>query len=93
MDGPLRRLDGFIGRWRAEGTSYGEGQRADAPRASAVPWTSDESRCTRALPTRLTASESAIIAIAITGAKTGSPAPAPATSNARLRLDTPVTLH
>jgi hypothetical protein len=38
-----RRLDVFIGRWHAEGTSYGEGQRADAPRASAVPWTSDES--------------------------------------------------
>jgi hypothetical protein len=40
---PLRRLDVFIGRWHAEGTSYGEGQRADAPRASAERWTSDES--------------------------------------------------
>jgi hypothetical protein len=38
-----RSLDVFIGRWHAEGTSYAEGQRADDPRASSVPWKSDES--------------------------------------------------
>lgn len=38
-----RNLDVFLGKWRAEGHSYAEGQRADDPRASAVPWTSDES--------------------------------------------------
>lgn len=38
-----RKLDVFVGNWHAEGTSYGEGQRADDPRASGVPWTSDES--------------------------------------------------
>ena len=36
-------LEVFVGRWRANGTSYGDGQSADDPRASAVPWTSDES--------------------------------------------------
>ena len=38
-----RRLEVFIGDWHAEGTSYGDGQDAADPRASGVPWTSDES--------------------------------------------------
>ena len=38
-----RRLEVFIGDWHAEGTSYGDGQDAADPRASSVPWTSDES--------------------------------------------------
>ena len=38
-----RRLEVFIGDWHAEGTSFGEGQDAADPRASGVPWTSDES--------------------------------------------------
>jgi glutathione S-transferase len=38
-----RRLAVFIGKWRAEGSSYAEGQRADDPLASAVPWASEES--------------------------------------------------
>jgi hypothetical protein len=38
-----RRLDVFVGHWHAEGTSYADGQRADDPRASGVPWISDES--------------------------------------------------
>jgi hypothetical protein len=38
-----RRLGVFVGKWRAEGESYAEGQRADDPRASAVPWMSEES--------------------------------------------------
>lgn len=38
-----RRLDVVVGKWRAEGESYGDGQRAADPRASAVPWTSEES--------------------------------------------------
>ena len=38
-----RRLDVFVGEWRAEGESYAEGQRADDPRASVVPWMSEES--------------------------------------------------
>ncbi len=38
-----RRLDVFVGTWHAEGESYAEDQRADEPRASAVPWTSEES--------------------------------------------------
>jgi hypothetical protein len=37
-----RRLNPFIGVWTASGESYAAGQRADDPRASAVPWTSDE---------------------------------------------------
>ncbi len=37
-----RRLDAFVGKWHAEGESYAEGQRPDDPRASAVPWTSEE---------------------------------------------------
>ena len=36
-------LEVFVGRWRANGTSYGDGQTTDDPLASAVPWTSDES--------------------------------------------------
>ncbi len=39
----LQRLNAFVGKWHAEGTSYADGQRADDPLASAVPWTSDES--------------------------------------------------
>ena len=38
-----RKLDVFVGTWRHEGESYGDGQRPDDPLASAVPWTSDES--------------------------------------------------
>ena len=38
-----KRLEIFIGNWHAEGTSYGDGQDATDPRASSVPWTSDES--------------------------------------------------
>lgn len=38
-----RLLNIFIGDWHAEGTSYGDGQDTRQPRASGVPWTSDES--------------------------------------------------
>lgn len=38
-----RKLEVFVGKWRHEGESYGDGQQADDPRASAVPWTGDES--------------------------------------------------
>jgi hypothetical protein len=38
-----RRLDVFVGRWHGKGQSYADGQQADDPIASAVPWTSDES--------------------------------------------------
>lgn len=37
------RLDVFVGTWHAEGTSYADGQQAEDPRESGVPWTSDES--------------------------------------------------
>lgn len=37
------RLDVFVGSWRTAGQSFAEGQRIDDPRASAVPWTSEES--------------------------------------------------
>jgi hypothetical protein len=37
-----QRLNVFTGRWRAKGESYADGQRAEDPLASAVPWTSDE---------------------------------------------------
>ncbi len=37
-----RKLDVFVGTWRVEGKSYGEGQQASDPRASAVPWRSEE---------------------------------------------------
>jgi hypothetical protein len=37
-----RRLDVFIGTWHTEGTSFTDGQTPDDPRASGVPWTSDE---------------------------------------------------
>ena len=37
-----RRLDIFVGKWRATGDSYADGQEADDPLASAVRWTSDE---------------------------------------------------
>jgi hypothetical protein len=37
------RLDMFVGKWRTTGQSFAEGQRIDDPRASAVPWTSEES--------------------------------------------------
>ena len=36
-------LNVFVGKWLASGDSYGDGQRADDPRASAVPWMSEES--------------------------------------------------
>ena len=39
----LSKLDVFIGKWHAEGQSYGDGQQKDNPYASAVPWISDES--------------------------------------------------
>lgn len=38
-----RKLEVFVGNWRAEGTSYGEGQDAADPRANGAPWTSGES--------------------------------------------------
>lgn len=38
-----KRLKVFVGKWSANGDSYGDGQQADDPRASAVPWTSEES--------------------------------------------------
>lgn len=38
----VRALKVFVGTWHAEGTSFGDGQNADDPRASAVPWISDE---------------------------------------------------
>ena len=39
-----KRLEAFIGTWHAEGTSYGGGaQDAADPRATGVPWISDES--------------------------------------------------
>ena len=38
-----KRLEIFISNWHAEGTSYVNGQDATDPRASSVPWTSDES--------------------------------------------------
>jgi hypothetical protein len=37
-----RRLDVFVGDWHTEGTSFADGQAPDGPRASAVPWKSDE---------------------------------------------------
>lgn len=39
----LKKLDVFIGKWHAEGQSYGDGQQKNNPYASAVPWISDES--------------------------------------------------
>lgn len=36
-------LSVFVGKWRTSGQSFAEGQRAEDPRASAVPWTSVES--------------------------------------------------
>lgn len=39
----IRRLGVFVGNWRVEGQSYAEGQIPADPRASAVPWVSDES--------------------------------------------------
>jgi Protein of unknown function (DUF1579) len=38
-----RLLKVFVGKWHAEGASYADGQQADDPLASAVPWVSDES--------------------------------------------------
>lgn len=38
-----RQLDVFVGSWRARGESFAEGQQGDDPRASAAPWTSEES--------------------------------------------------
>ena len=37
------RLAAFVGTWRAEGRSFAHGQQPQDPRASAVPWTSEES--------------------------------------------------
>ncbi len=37
-----RRLDVFVGDWHTDGTSFADGQTADDPRASDVPWQSDE---------------------------------------------------
>ena len=37
-----RRLDVFVGKWHTEGTWFADGQRPDDPRASGVPWASDE---------------------------------------------------
>lgn len=39
----LKKLGVFIGKWHAEGQSYGNGQHNDKPYLSAVPWISDES--------------------------------------------------
>lgn len=38
-----KKLSVFVGKWHAEGQSYAEGQQAASPKASAVPWTSEES--------------------------------------------------
>ena len=38
-----RELNVFVGKWRVKGDSYGDGQQAGNPRASAVPWASEES--------------------------------------------------
>lgn len=38
----VERLRVFVGKWRAEGESYAAGQVADDPRASRVPWVSEE---------------------------------------------------
>ena len=37
-----RRLGVFVGDWHSEGTSFADGQSPEDPRASGVPWTSDE---------------------------------------------------
>ena len=37
-----RRLEVFVGTWHCEGESFAEGQATDDPRASALPWISDE---------------------------------------------------
>ncbi|MBC7988725.1 MAG: nuclear transport factor 2 family protein [Luteimonas sp.] len=37
-----RLLDVFVGTWRVGGHSFGEGQQADNPRASAVPWKGEQ---------------------------------------------------
>jgi hypothetical protein len=42
VDGAVGALDVFVGSWHAQGTAYGEQQRAEDPLASAIPWTSDE---------------------------------------------------
>src|SRR6185369_14741947 len=38
-----RKLAIFVGTWRANGTSYAAGQRADDAKASTTPWRSTES--------------------------------------------------
>jgi hypothetical protein len=38
----LDKLQAFIGKWHAEGKSYGEVQDLQDPKKSAVPWISDE---------------------------------------------------
>lgn len=35
-------LDVFVGKWRVEGHSFAEGQKADDPRASAVSWVGED---------------------------------------------------
>lgn len=40
---PRQNLDVFVGKWRTEGQSFAEGQQPDDPRASSVPWVSEES--------------------------------------------------
>lgn len=35
-------LDVFVGKWHAEGLSYGEGQSKEDPKGTAVKWVSDE---------------------------------------------------
>ncbi|MBC8084850.1 MAG: DUF1579 family protein [Hymenobacter sp.] len=43
VPGPQHRaLDVFVGKWHAEGTSYGEGQVQEMPYSAAVPWSSEE---------------------------------------------------
>ena len=37
-----KRLEVFVGKWHTEGTSFAVGQTPEDPRASGVPWTSDE---------------------------------------------------
>lgn len=39
----LKKLDVFIGKWHAEGQSYGNAQEKDNPHTSVVPWISEES--------------------------------------------------
>ena len=39
---PYERLGAFVGRWHAEGQSYGQDQDRNHPRAAPQPWVSEE---------------------------------------------------